>query len=191
MKHGARTVTPRSRRAWRTWLERYHDSAAEVWLVFYKQGTGKPTLTYADAVEEALCFGWIDGVKRSLDAERYMHRFSPRTTASRWSATNRARVAKLEKVGAIAPAGRRAVAHAKRSGRWDVPRPALDVAVPAELAARLRQDTKAASFFAALAPSYQQQFTAWINAAKRPETRRRRLEESVALLARGAKLGLR
>jgi uncharacterized protein YdeI (YjbR/CyaY-like superfamily) len=185
--------TPRSRRAWRSWLERHHDARAEVWVVFYKRHTGKPTLSYNDAVEEAVCFGWIDGVKRSIDAERYMHRFSPRLANSRWSATNRKRAAKMIEAGLMTRSGLATVRQAKRAGTWETEpvTGTVDVAVPPELAARLRKNSKAARFFDSLAPSYRRQFTGWINLAKREQTRQRRIEETMALLERGEKLGMR
>jgi uncharacterized protein YdeI (YjbR/CyaY-like superfamily) len=185
------TVVPKSRKAWRQWLESNHGSRAEVWLVFFKRHTGKPTLTYGDAVEEAICFGWIDGIRQSIDGERYMHRFSPRLPASRWSATNRKRAERLEKAGKMRPAGRAAIARAKRRGSWAKPRAGFDLSMPSELAARLVRNKQAATFFESLAPSYQRQFLGWINAAKRAETRQKRLDEAVALLQKGEKLGMR
>ena len=186
-----KTVTPRSRRAWRSWLEKNHAASQEIWLVFFKRGAVGPTLTYNDAVEEAICFGWIDGVKRSVDADRYMHRFSPRRPASRWSALNRERAARMEAEGRMAAAGRKAVDDARRSGSWKLPAPQVDVSVPPELALRLDRNHEASAFFEALAPSHRAQFCGWINLAKRPETKKRRIDEAVRLLARGEKLGMR
>lgn len=183
--------TPKSRRAWRSWLEKHHDSRAEVWLVFYKRHTGKPTLSYNDAVEEAVCFGWIDGVKRSIDDERYTHRFSPRTADSRWSATNRKRAERMTKAGLVAPAGQRAIALAKRTGNWNKTHASADLSMPPELAASLRKNRKAKQFFDSLAPSHQARFKGWINAARRPETRQKRIDEVFELLVRGEKLGMR
>jgi uncharacterized protein YdeI (YjbR/CyaY-like superfamily) len=184
-------VTPKSRQAWRDWLAANHAAKTEVWLVFYKRDAGKPTLSYNDAVEEALCFGWIDGVKRSIDGERYMHRFSPRKPDSKWSASNRARAERMEQAGLMTAAGGAAVRSAKRSGKWNAPDPSVDLSMPPEFGARLRRDAAAAEFFASLAPSYQRQFVGWIATAKRPETKQRRLEETIALLRRGEKLGMR
>jgi uncharacterized protein YdeI (YjbR/CyaY-like superfamily) len=183
--------TPSSRRSWRAWLESNHDRKAEVWLVFYKRHTGKPTLSYGEAVEEALCFGWIDGVKRSIDDERYTHRFSPRKPSSRWSALNRDRAERMERAGRMTAAGRKAIEAAKRSGTWSGRPPSIDLSMPPELAARLKVDARAAAYFESLAPSYRQAFVAWINAAKRPETKERRLDEAIELLRRGEKLGMR
>jgi len=105
----------RDRAAWRRWLERYHGRRAVVRLVFYRKATGKPCPTYDEAVEEALCFGWIDGVKSKLDDERYAYRFTPRRPRSKWSASNKRRVAKLEAAGLMRPAGEAAVAEAKKA----------------------------------------------------------------------------
>ena len=184
-------MTPRSRAAWRRWLEQHHADRSEVWVVFYKRGTGRPTLSYDDAVEEALCFGWIDGVKRSLDAERYTHRFTPRKADSRWSETNRRRVEKLVAAGRMTPAGARLIAAAKRNGTWNYERPQLELSMPDDLATALVASPQARAFFDSLAPSYQRQFLGWIHIAKRSETRARRIRESVELLARGEKLGMR
>ena len=126
----ALTVTPKSRRAWRDWLQKHHAAKPEVWLVFYKRHAGKPSLSYDDAVEEALCFGWIDGVRRRVDEDRYMHRFSPRQASSRWSALNRTRVARMEEAGLMTPAGRSAVQAAKRNGKWDEAAPSIDLMMP-------------------------------------------------------------
>jgi uncharacterized protein YdeI (YjbR/CyaY-like superfamily) len=183
--------TPRSRKAWRDWLERNHASRPEVWLVFYKQHTGKPTLTYADAVEEAICFGWIDGVKRSIDDERYTHRFSPRKPDSRWSPTNRKRAARMAEAGLMHAAGRKAVSTARQRGLWEARSESIDLTLPRELDERLRRNRKAAAFFDSLARSYRTQFIAWINSARREETRQRRISESIELLSRGEKLGMR
>lgn len=185
--------TPTSRNAWRAWLTRHHDSETEVWLIFHKRHTGKPTLSYNDAVEEAVCFGWIDGLKRRLDEERYTHRFSPRKPDSRWSETNVKRAARMEKAGHMTDAGRVAIAAAKRRGTWRMTagKPEIDSDMPDELAALLRENSRAAGFFESLAPSYQRQFTVWINVAKRADTRRKRIKEAFELLCRGEKLGMR
>lgn len=183
-------ITPKSRAVWRAWLERHHAMRSEVWVVFYKRHTGKPTLSYADAVEEALCFGWIDGIRRSIDAARYMHRFSPRRPDSRWSATNRRRAARLAKSGAMTPAGQRAIDAARRNGTWSVPPPTVDLSMPSELAEGLRGNAAAAAFFDSLAPSYQRQFVGWIAMARREETRQRRVAKAIELLERGEKLGM-
>lgn len=184
-------ITPKSRQSWRVWLQKNHDSKPEIMLVFYKRHTGKPTLSYNDAVEEALCFGWIDGVKRSIDEDRYMHRFSPRKSDSRWSALNRKRAERMKEAGYMTDAGKKAIQKAKRNGKWVEPAQIIDLSMPPELTERLRRNKDAATFFKSLAPSYQRQYIGWVNTAKRPETKKRRLDEAVSLLARGEKLGMR
>jgi len=183
---------PRNRTDWRNWLEKNHAKATEVWLVFVKQQTGKANLSYNDAVEEALCFGWIDGVKRSIDDDHYMHRFTPRKSNSKWSESNKVRARHMFKTGQMAPAGKKAIELGKRNGRWTEPSNVrASFSMPPELSARLKQNAKASEFFESLAPSYQRQYIAWIATAKRPDTRKRRLDEAMELLERGEKLGMR
>lgn len=184
--------TPRNRRGWRRWLQENHGSETEVWLVFLKKHTARPNLSYDDAVEEALCFGWIDGVKRSIDQDRYMHRFTPRKPGSKWSRSNKERARRMIDAGLMTAAGEQAITRAKADGSWAKPVAArTQFSMPPELEARLKRNRKAAAHFAALAPSYQRQFVAWIATAKRPETRKRRLDEAIELLSRGEKLGMR
>jgi uncharacterized protein YdeI (YjbR/CyaY-like superfamily) len=183
--------TPKSRRSWRNWLAKNHNAKTEIWLVFFKRHTGKPTISYGDAVEEAICFGWIDGVKRSIDDERYMHRFSPRVPNSRWSALNRKRAELMTSAGLMTKPGEKAIRRAKRNGKWDEPAENVDFSMPQALADELQRNKRAAAYFESLAASYQRQFIAWIKVAKRTDTKKRRVAESVALLASGKKLGMR
>ncbi len=184
--------TPKDRNDWRIWLMNNHAKETEVWLVFLKKHTEKPNLSYNDAVEEAVCFGWIDGVKRSIDKDRYMHRFTPRKANSNWSESNKKRARHMIDAGRLAPAGKRSIDRAKKNGKWSKPVGASSVfKMPAELKAKLESNEQAASFFATLAPSYQRQYFAWIATAKRPETRKCRVDEAIGLLERGEKLGMR
>lgn len=188
----AAEIAPRSRAAWRAWLDKNHSSATEIFLIFYKKGAGRPTLSYNDAVEEALCFGWIDGVKRRLDDERYTHRFTPRRPASKWSALNRERVKRVREAGLMTPAGELAIKAAVESGGWSASdrRPAASIEMPEELAKRLKRDKQADRFFASLTPREQRLFIGWINAAKREETKARRINETMRRLQNGEKLGM-
>ncbi len=184
--------TPRNRAQWRKWLEKNHATETEVWLVFLKKHTPKPNLSYNDAVEEAVCFAWIDGIKKSIDENRYMHRFTPRKPNSNWSEPNKKRVERMRKAGKMAPAGEKAVEDARSRGNWDNPVSALtDFPMPPEFESRLKRNKKAAAFFDSLAPSYRREFVAWVATAKRPETRKRRLDETIKLLRQGKKLGMR
>jgi len=177
---------PRDRAAWTAWLERHHTTAQEVSLVFLRKSTGEPTITYAEAVEEALCFGWIDGVKHKLDDERYTHRFTPRRAGSAWSQINKQRIAALDAAGKLRPAGRAAIAEARAAGTWDKPaRPAMPAEMPGELTAALRANPTAQAAFAKLPPGHQRQWQQYVHQAKQAETRVRRAEKAAARLATG------
>jgi uncharacterized protein YdeI (YjbR/CyaY-like superfamily) len=149
-------------------------------------------MTYADALDEALCFGWIDGIIKKLDRERYARKFTPRQPAGKWSPANKRRVSRLIAGKRMAPAGLRAVETAKANGSWDKPdRPVIDGAAIEKLRRTLRGRKNALAYFDGLAPSHRKRYALWINSAKRPETRRRRIEEAAAMLERKEKLGLR
>ncbi len=182
----------KTRKAWRDWLHHNHDKSLGIWLVFYKKHTGKATLAYGEAVEEALCFGWIDSIIKRIDDEKYARKLTPRQTGSRWSALNKKRIVKLGELGLITEAGDAKVQEAKESGMWDSPdRLQISLELPKELERALARNNDAKRFFDQLAPSYQKQFIGWIAVAKRPETKKRRLKESIALLEQGEKLGMK
>ncbi len=154
--------------------------------------SGKPTLEYEEAVEEALCFGWIDSIIKKIDDEKYARKLTPRKANSRWSDLNKKRIQKLEKQGLMTQAGIAMVNEAKASGQWDnTDRPQISLETPKELKAALTRNKKAKQFFDQLAPSYQKQFIGWIAAAKRQETKERRIRESIALLEQRKKLGMK
>jgi len=180
------TVDIRSRRQWRAWLAKHHASSPGIWLVFHKDHTGVTSIPYEDAVREALCFGWIDGLIKRLDDDRYARKITPRKPTSRWSDINRKRWAELEAAGLLMAPGLAAAP----TGRSYAPRPAIPD-LPAYIAKALRASPKAWRFFQELAPSYRRDFVVWIHTAKRPETRARRIRESIALLAAGRRLGLK
>ena len=187
-------ITPRNQHAWRRWLAANHAAVPEIWVVFYKktvQRTGLPTLTYEQSVEQAICFGWIDGLKRRIDDERYAHRFTPRKPDSRWSESNRERLARMRSQGLMTPAGEEAVAASIRTGAWNKSARASAVETPPEFLAALGRDTEARAGYDALGPSEQRRYEVWIGMAKRDETRARRLAESLTRLRRGEKLGMR
>jgi uncharacterized protein YdeI (YjbR/CyaY-like superfamily) len=182
-----------TRGQWRRWLAESHNKEEDgIWLVFYKKETGRPSLQYEESVEEALCFGWIDSIIRRIDDDKYCRKFTPRRDGSRWSASNRMRVEKIIKEGRMTEFGLAKVEAAKRSGNWEKdPRPVISMELPQELSEALAGNRKARDFLEGLAPTYRKHFIGWIVAAKRPETRARRLKESLALLARGERLGLK
>jgi len=171
--------------AWRKWLAAHHGAEAEVWLVFYKRDTGRPTIAYEDAVNEALCYGWVDSLIKRLDDERYARKFTPRTADSRWSTANRQRYEKLKAAGRLAPAG---VSRPPTARSGDAPRPE---GVPDYIQGALREHAAAWANFEKLPPSHKRLYVAWIDSAKREETKLRRLQRAVRMLEAGEKIGLK
>jgi uncharacterized protein YdeI (YjbR/CyaY-like superfamily) len=181
-----------NRRDWRKWLEDNHNKENEIWLVYYKKHTGKDRVAYEDAVEEALCFGWIDSIIRKLDEDRFAQKFTPRKDTSKWSESNKNRVAKLESLGIMSEAGLQKVKIAKETGKWDeVIQPPNLFSMHADFELALKKNTKAAKNFNALAPSYKKHYIGWIAVAKKDETRKKRIKEAIELLNNNQKLGLK
>jgi len=181
-----------NRDEWRNWLFRHHATEAEVWLVFYRKETCKPTLLYEAAVEEALCFGWIDSIIKKIDATKYARKFTPRKDNSKWSALNKKRVEKMMKEGRMTDIGLAKILIARKTGIWHLDaRPQLSLDIPPEFAKALAQNNKAEVNFDKLSASCRKQYIGWIAVAKRVETKKRRIEESIALLEKGKKLGLK
>src|SRR5258708_2423116 len=170
----------------RSWFERHHASTSELWVGFYKTSSGKPSITWPESVDAALCFGWIDGVRRSLGADAYAIRFTPRKPTSIWSANNVAKVEALRKAGKMQPAGEAAFAKrtAARTGVYSFERAEAAKLSAAETRA-LKANPKAAAFFAAQPPWYQRTAAHWIVSPKRADTRARRLATLIADSAAG------
>ena len=183
-----RTLDARTPEQWRRWLARHHESESEIWLVFQKRETGKPSLPYEAAVNEALCYGWIDSLIKRLDEARYARQFTPRKADSRWSVLNRQRYGKLLASGKLTPAGLKRAPNARRVY---AARPPLPSRVPGYIQAALRGHPAACDYFERLAPSHRRMYIGWIDSAKKQETKMRRLHEAVGLLAAGQKLGLK
>jgi len=175
----------RNRQQWRTWLGKHQASSPGVWLVFYKDHAEVKSVPYEDSVREALCFGWIDSLIKRLDDDRYARKFTPRQPASKWSAINRKRWRDLKAAGLLTAAG---LAAAPTDSTY-TPQAIPDL--PSYIANALKGNPKAWSFFQELAPTYRRHFVGWIHTAKRPDTREKRMRESIALLAAGKKLGLK
>jgi uncharacterized protein YdeI (YjbR/CyaY-like superfamily) len=174
---------------WRAWLARHHASAAELWVGFHKRGTGRPSLTWPESVDHALCYGWIDGVRRSLGAESYVIRFTPRRPGSTWSRVNLRRVEQLEALGLMQPAGRAAHAARKegKSGIYSYEQRAAARLTPDQERA-FKRNRKAWAYFQAEAPWYRRTATHWVASAKREETRARRLATLIEDSAAGRRL---
>jgi len=180
------TLDVRTRDRWRQWLAKNHASSPGVWLVRHKQHSGVDSMPYEDLVREALCFGWIDSLVKRLDDDRYAIKVTPRKPTSNWSDINRKRWKELEAAGLLAEPG---VAAAPTQNRYAA-RPAIPE-LPAYVAKAFKSNVKAWQNFQSLARTHRRNFVVWIHMAKRPETRERRIRESIALLAAGKKLGLK
>jgi uncharacterized protein YdeI (YjbR/CyaY-like superfamily) len=172
------------RATWRAWLEANHGTAGGAWLVTWRAGSGRLGLDYQEAVEEALCFGWVDSTGGRVDDERSKLYFAPRKPRSAWAATNKARVERLIADGRMAPAGLAAIERAKANGSWEVLDSVERLEVPADLAESLAAQPPAAVNFGAFPPSARKQMLAWVATARRPETRAARIAEIVQAAAR-------
>ena len=176
--------------AFRKWLEKNHASASELLVGFYKKDSGKPSITWPESVDQALCFGWIDGVRRRIDDVSYSIRFTPRKRTSNWSAINIARVAELTKLGMMRPAGLKAFEHRReeKSAIYAYEN-AVRTLDPAD-EKKFRANRKAWEFFSAQPPGYRRLSIYWITSAKKEETRARRLATLIDDSAKGRRLGV-
>ena len=172
-------------REWRAWLKKNYKKKKEVWLVYYKKATGKPTIPYDDAVEEALCFGWIDGKLRRIDDEKHMQRYMPRNPKSIWSQSNIRREKKMIKEGKMTKDGLEKFKlrkHEKTEKKF--------YPIPEDLKTALSKNKAAGENFGKFAPSYKKQYIWWIESAKMKETRKRRIKEVVRRAAINKKPGI-
>jgi uncharacterized protein YdeI (YjbR/CyaY-like superfamily) len=177
------TVSARDRAEWRRWLEKNHARRAEIWLVFYKKASGKQTVSYEHAVEEALCFGWVDGLKKGIDEECFAFRFTPRKAKSGWSKSNLERVKRMIADGKMLPAG---LAAYNASDRRDVA--PLPSKFPKALETRFREDRKAWENYQKFPPGYRRVTAGWVASAKKEETREKRLAKLIEFSSRGERI---
>ena len=180
----------KDREEWRGWLAENHANATEVWLELFKKHTDKPSPSYNDAVEEALCWGWVDSTRRNIDENRYAFKFTPRKPGSKWSPSNIARVEKLIKMRQMTPAGMKLVEAARASGAWDNPVTPPTFEMPGEFRKALAENQDAGAFFETLTSSQKKQYIGWIASAKRDETRAKRLTKALEMLNAKQKLGM-
>ena len=169
------------RDAWRAWLRRHHKNSSGIWLVYFKKGSGVPSVSYAEAVEEALCFGWIDSKIHAVDSLRYRQIFTPRKPRSSWSKLNKQRVAALIKSKRMTAAGMAKIKAARKDGSWATLDEIEDLPMPTDLKRALAADTQARQHFEAFSDSARKLIIRWLVDAKRPETRLRRIQETVRL----------
>lgn len=188
-----KTFHPKTRKAWRNWLIKNHNSSPGIWMIYFKKDTGKRKFSYAEAVEEALCFGWIDSLPRKLDHEKAMLKFTPRKSKSIWSKLNKQRVEMLNEKKLMSAAGMNVIERAKEDGSWN----ALNSSdfhtdsnsLPADLEKVLFKNKKAHKNFIAFAPSYRKQFLFWIDSAKTTVTRSKRIKQTVLMSSLNKKPG--
>jgi uncharacterized protein YdeI (YjbR/CyaY-like superfamily) len=178
-----------TREAWEAWLAEQHASSSGLWLKLAKKGSGLESISRADALEVALCYGWIDGQADSFDDDHWLQRFTPRTPRSKWSRINREKAMQLIETGAMKPAGLREIERAKADGRWAAAyEPPSTATIPDDLQAELAKSDRAGEFFATLDSRNRYAILHRIQDAKRPETRARRIAKYVAMLNEGKKI---
>ena len=182
-----------NRSEWRAWLAENHAKVNEAWLVYYKEEVGKRGVDYEASVEEALCFGWVDSIIKKIDESSYARKFTPRKDESKWSVVNKVRAEQLIDMGLMTEWGLAKIESARLSGAWDNPvgKPVLSIEMAPEFSSALQENPHARTQFEKLPMSHKKEYLIWINTAKRPETREKRIRESIQLLTDGKKLGLR
>jgi uncharacterized protein YdeI (YjbR/CyaY-like superfamily) len=182
---GIARVYAADRAAWRVWLESHAETTAAVWLVIYKKSAGQPSITWDEAVDEALCFGWIDSKAKPIDDLRYRQYFSPRKPTSVWSKINKARIDRLIADGLMREPGLRAIATAKANGSWSVLDEVEALVIPDDLAAAFAESPGARDAFERLSRTNRRNILQWIATAKRPQTRAKRIAATVSGGAEG------
>lgn len=179
MKQEISTFFPTNRQQWRDWLAEHHGKQLSIWLLYPKKKSGLPGITYDEAVEEALCFGWIDSTAKPVDADTFMQFFCPRKPKSGWSKVNKERLLRLTEAGLLMPAGLASIERAKENGSWELLDDAEAQIIPPDLAAELVKRPVARDFFTGLCRSDKRAILIWISAAKRSETRQKRIAELI------------
>ena len=187
LKAGVKTFYAKTQKDWRKWLEKNHRSEKAVWLIFYKKGSGIQSTNYAEALEEALCFGWIDSKANKRDDESYYQYFAKRKPESNWSKVNKDKVAKLIEKGLMTPAGFESVETAKQNGKWSALDEVEELIIPSELKLLFDKNKKAIANWDKFSRSVKRAILLWISNAKRPETRKKRINETVELASNNIK----
>ena len=186
---------PKTRSQWRKWLEKNHSTSPGVWLTYYKKESGKRKFDYADAVEEALCFGWIDSLPGKIDDERSALKFTPRKQKSIWSKLNKQRIEKLIEQKLMTPAGLKKIEEAKKNGSWNALNSsdfhAENNSLPDDLKKAFNKNKKAIKNFMAFPPGYRKRFLFWIDSAKTSETKESRIKQTLLMAAANKKPGLK
>ncbi|KUJ62979.1 hypothetical protein AR687_06185 [Flavobacteriaceae bacterium CRH] len=181
------TFCPTCQTDWREWLQENHNSKQSVWLVCYKKQANIPTITWSDAVDEALCFGWIDSIRKSIDNDKFIQFFGKRKPNSAWSKINKAKVKRLTDNGLMMPAGFESIKKAKENGSWIILDEVEELLIPEDLKKAFEAKPGSEAYFLSLSKSVRKSILQWIVFAKRPETRQNRINEIVELAAQKLK----
>ncbi len=185
------TLYVTTRQQWRKWLEENHVTQNEIWLIYYKKHTGKPRISYEDAVEEAICFGWIDSLIKRIDDEKYMQKYTPRNDNSVWSEINRKRAEKMIEERKMTPAGLKKIDAAKKNGNWQKAYSSTrKIEMLPELERALKVNDTAWLNFNNFTDSYKNMYISWVSAAKREATRQHRIKEVVRRSEQNQKPGM-
>lgn len=186
-KEETKTFYPKSQKDWRRWLEQNHLVKQSVWLVLYKKESKKPTIAWGEAVDEALCFGWIDSKRKPLDGEKFMQFFSRRKPKGTWSKVNKEKIEQLIKNGLMTEAGLISIEKAKQNGSWTILDEVEELTIPKDLEKEFKTQPGSKPFFLSLSKSVRKSILQWLVFAKRPETRQKRITEIAALAAKKQK----
>lgn len=181
------TFCPTSQQEWREWLKENHISKQSIWLICYKKQTNIPTLFWSDAVDEALCFGWIDSTRKRVDDQRFIQFFCKRKPNSVWSKINKDKIIRLIQDGLMEPAGYETIETAKRNGTWSILDDVEDLLIPDDLEKAFETQKKSKDYFLSLSKSVRKSMLQWIVVAKRPETRKNRINKITELAAQNLK----
>ncbi len=181
------TFTPKNKQQWRRWLEKNHDKKQSIWLILYKKSANVTTISRSEALDEALCFGWIDSTARPVDDDQFMQSFTRRKPNSVWSKINKGNVDRLIAEGLMMPAGHQSIEVAKKNGSWSILDDVEELKVPRDLTKALKSQPGAKEYFMCLSKSVKKSMLQWIVLAKRPETRQKRIEEIATLAAQQLK----
>ena len=176
------TFYPKTKNDWRNWLQEHHQSKTGIWVILYKKNSGKPTISWSESVDEALCFGWIDSIKKSLDEERSIQFFSKRKPKSTWSKINKEKIKVLTENNLITKAGLESIEIAQQNGSWTILDEVENLTIPKDLEWALKNNSGAEEYFYNLSKSNKKAMLQWLVLAKRPETREKRITE-IAFLA--------
>jgi uncharacterized protein YdeI (YjbR/CyaY-like superfamily) len=182
-----KTFCPTNRKEWRQWLQENHTSQLSVWLVQYKKKSNMPTLSWSDAVDEALCFGWIDSIRKTIDNEKFIQFFSPRKPKGTWSRVNKEKTKQLIELGFMTKAGFESIERSKQNGSWTILDEVEELIIPKDLLKEFKIKSGSEDYFLSLSKSVRKAILQWLVMAKRPETRAIRIAEIVEMASQGKK----